>query len=481
MTPDQVAQQIGFLGVCVQFASAVLLSVLFFLLRRHALRRAYFAMWARAWLALTVAMAAVVLMTSPALADNLPVDSAKRFAFRFAYQYSKLLYCALLIAGTRVYAYGSQSRSLYMWGVFGSAAYAAIGLGFLNNIVSGVAIQAPAVVGSFAYCAATLLRLPNSRRSLGSTATGGIFAGVALLWAIYFFALTDWWVPFFPALVGPLQAVAEFNPHIDALLQMLLGSSMIVMLMEDAAREADAARAELAVAHDKLRRDALYDSLTGTLNRRAFVEGVGLEMAKASFGAVVVLDMDNLKTVNDGAGHAAGDELLQHLTTTLRGVIRPTDRLYRWGGDEFLLIFPGARSGDVQGRIEEAIINAEPLFVDPARPPIRLVASVGSAEYVSGEDMSQAIERADGVMYRQKKARRARERGAALTSGTHERYVGAPTPNAHPRYVPPPTPTGPHAKYAPEAPPVAPPASASITPPATKTITTKPGASDDQD
>lgn len=479
MSPEQVARQIGFLGVCVQFASAVLLSVLFFLLRRHAIRRAYFSMWARAWLALTVAMAAVVLMTMPILADEMPVDGARRFAFRFAYQYGKLLYCALLIAGTRVYAYGSQSRSLYLWGVFGAAAYSALGLGFLNNIVSGVVIQAPAVVGSFAYCAYTLLRLPASRRSLGSRATGGIFAAVAMLWGAYFFALTEWWLPFASGLATPLRMLEEFNPHIDALLQMLLGSSMIVMLMEDAAREADAARAELAVAHDKLRRDALYDSLTGTLNRRAFVEGVGLEMAKASFGAVVVLDMDNLKTVNDGAGHAAGDELLQHLTTTLRAVIRPTDRLYRWGGDEFLLIFPGARSGDVQGRIEEAIIGADPLFVDPARPPIRLVASVGSAEYVSGEDIAQAIERADGVMYRQKKARRARERGREATTGSHERYVGAPTPNAHPRYVPAPTP-GPHARYVPEAGPVTPPPSASITPPATKTITTKPAGSADE-
>ena len=410
MTPEQVAQQIGFLGVCVQFASAVLLSVLFFLLRRHALRRAYFAMWARAWLALTVAMAAVVLMTSPMLADNLPADGANRLALRFAYQYSKLLYCALLIAGTRVYAYGSQSRSLYTWGIFGAAAYAAIGLGFLNNLVSGVAIQAPAVVGSFAYCAGTLLRLPQSRRSLGSTATGGIFAGVALLWGVYFFALTEWWVAFFPALATPLQAVADFNPHIDALLQMLLGSSMIVMLMEDAAREADAARAELAVAHDKLRRDALYDSLTGTLNRRAFVEGVGLEMAKASFGAVVVLDMDNLKHVNDSAGHASGDELLRHLAGTLRSVVRPSDRLYRWGGDEFLLLFPGARGAEVQARVEEAIREAAPLVMPGLAEPVHLVASVGSADYASAEDLSAAIERADGVMYRQKKGRRTRER-----------------------------------------------------------------------
>ena len=117
-----------------------------------------------------------------------------------------------------------------------------------------------------------------------------------------------------------LSTIVIHNGYCDALLQMLLGSGMVVMLMEDAKREADDARAELAVAHDKLRRDALYDSLTDSLNRRAFAEGVGLEMARATFGAVVVLDMDNLKQVNDSAGHACGDELLQHLAGTLRVV-----------------------------------------------------------------------------------------------------------------------------------------------------------------
>jgi diguanylate cyclase len=254
-----------------------------------------------------------------------------------------------------------------------------------------------------------MLTLPQSRRSLGSRVTGGVFTGIALVWIVWFVG-TSGLTPDGSAAERVLLSLVNHNGYVDGLLQMVLGSGMVLMLMEDGKREADDARAELAVAHDKLRRDALYDSLTGSLNRRAFAEGVGLEMARATFGAVVVLDMDNLKHVNDSAGHASGDELLQHLAGTLRSVVRPSDRLYRWGGDEFLLLFPSAKGIEVQARVEEAIRDAAPLIMPGIATPVHLVASVGSADYESGEDLAAAIERADGVMYRQKKGRRTRER-----------------------------------------------------------------------
>src|SRR5690606_38704651 len=96
------------------------------------------------------------------------------------------------------------------------------------------------------------------------------------------------------------------------------------------------------VAHSAMRRAALYDSLTGCLNRRAIDEGVGLENARGGFGAVMMFDLDDLKNVNDTYGHAAGDTLLRHLTESLRSELRPSDKLYRWGGDEFLMLLPGA-------------------------------------------------------------------------------------------------------------------------------------------
>lgn len=412
MTQDQVERYISFVGSSVQFGSALLLCVLFYLLRRHAERRAYFSTWARAWLVMIMAMAIVIVYNLPALLDGPSgaVSGASRQIGRFSYNFAKVLAVSLFVIGTRVYAFGVQSRAAFVWGTLAATVVGAAGVFLLDPGTRAIVVQAPVLIAGLAYCAFTLLSLPHSRRSLGSRVTGSVFAVIAFVWVVWFFAFSAESVAGTDGIDRWLRQLSIHDGYVDALLQMLLGSGMIVMLMEDAKREADDAHAELAVAHDKLRRDALYDSLTGSLNRRAFAEGVGLEMVRATFGAVVVLDMDNLKTVNDTIGHAGGDELLQHLAGTLRSVVRPSDRLYRWGGDEFLLIFPGARGADVQQRIDQAIVTAEPLTIAGVAEPVALVASVGAADYASAEDLAAAIERADGVMYRQKKARRQKER-----------------------------------------------------------------------
>jgi diguanylate cyclase (GGDEF)-like protein len=249
-------------------------------------------------------------------------------------------------------------------------------------------------------CAVLLLRLPRSRSSLGSRATGAVFALMSALWAFYAFAFPpfDRWHGELPGLVG---FVVRYNSYEDLLLQMLLGYGMVVLLMEDAKRETDAAHAELAVAHDELKRVALFDSLTGALNRRAWSDGLGLEAVRSSFGTAVMMDLDNLKTVNDLQGHAAGDELLRHVAEVLRGAIRPTDRLFRWGGDEFLVLLAGARATDARRRVEEAVARAN------AGEGERLEVSVGVAEFAGGEELDAAIRRADAAMYDEKSRRRA--------------------------------------------------------------------------
>src|SRR5258708_19703741 len=82
---------------------------------------------------------------------------------------------------------------------------------------------------------------------------------------------------------------------------------MVVLLMEDAKREVADAQTELRMSHDRLNRAAMFDSLTDSLNRRAFVEGVGLEMARGTFGTRAIADTDTLKLANDRHVHAIRD------------------------------------------------------------------------------------------------------------------------------------------------------------------------------
>jgi len=107
--------------------------------------------------------------------------------------------------------------------------------------------------------------------------------------------------------------------------------------------------------------------------------------------------------VNDVHGHAAGDELLRRVADVLRAAVRPTDRLYRWGGDEFLLLLPGARAADARRRVDELVARA-----NASVPSDRLVLelSLGVAEFAGGEALEPAVSRADAAMYEEKSRRR---------------------------------------------------------------------------
>lgn len=415
MTDPRLLAVIGIVGILLQLGGALLLVILFVLLRPHSARRTYFTAWRRAWLALALAIAAVVVryIILGTGAEGVRDSEPAVRALYFIYQLCKITYCVLLVAGTVTYARGVRPSAVIRVAMPVAAVYALVSV-LLSQGMNGIVMwQSPITVFSLGFCASVLLTMPVPRRSLGARVTGAVFALIAVVWAIYF-------VGFSRSLTASLtDFVVRFNGYVDLMLQMLLGYGMVVMLLEDAKREVDDAHAELAVAHDQLRRASLYDSLTGSLNRQAFAQGVGLETARGTYGAVAMLDLDNLKVVNDSRGHAAGDELLQHLADAVRSCTRPSDRFYRWGGDEFIVVFPGARAATVQSRLEDAIASAPPVERESdGGPPIALLASVGAADFESADDLTAAIDRADAEMYRRKEGRKRGREGAA-TAGVH--------------------------------------------------------------
>jgi diguanylate cyclase (GGDEF)-like protein/PAS domain S-box-containing protein len=155
------------------------------------------------------------------------------------------------------------------------------------------------------------------------------------------------------------------------------------------------------------------DGLTGLLNRRAFFGDLErrlsrLIMAKGS-GALVYLDINNLKAQNDVGGHLAGDRAILTCAEILRNCTRPTDLIARIGGDEFLLWLDGVTQEGAASRAETLLAHAGRLTALSATPEKPLGVSLGIAVYdgTAPDVVERLIARADAAMYRAKSRRRS--------------------------------------------------------------------------
>ena len=403
---------LAFLGVLVQLGGSLMLIALFVMLRRFVLRRAYFSAWANAWTAVSVSVFALAMryVFVPGLVGA-PIDDrhpAARVLY-FAYQTAKGIAFVYFLRGTLTYvagpsAHASATRRLWLLAaIFALVSTLATRHGLNEMIIWQSAIAVPAL----GYCASALLWLPRPRRTTGSTTTGIAFALLSTLWLAYAGAFGIAITKLHGPVVDRIRWLVQINSYFDLSLNLLLGYAMIRVLMEDAKREMDDAHAELRVTHDRLARAALYDPMTETLNRRAYVEGVGLEVVRATFGTVVIADVDNLKLANDRFGHSTGDQLVRRCADVLRDALRQYDKLYRWGGDEFLVVMPSAHAADVLERLRAVIAQAEPVVPAGGGQPLRLHVSLGASDYASSAELSAAIERADTAMYEEKGRRKS--------------------------------------------------------------------------
>jgi diguanylate cyclase (GGDEF)-like protein/PAS domain S-box-containing protein len=191
------------------------------------------------------------------------------------------------------------------------------------------------------------------------------------------------------------------------------GKPQFAVLMAQDITQRIAAEAALIRQAELNAHQALHDPLTGLPNRTLFRDRVehAIESARRDFTrpAVLMIDLDGFKEVNDSFGHAAGDTLLQVLGERLQGALRGSDTVARLGGDEFgVLIASAGVPGDVAAAIER-IRSAlqEPMVVKGL--PVVIGGSIGAALYPQdGRDVETLVQHADAAMYAAKDQRSRR-------------------------------------------------------------------------
>ncbi len=169
---------------------------------------------------------------------------------------------------------------------------------------------------------------------------------------------------------------------------------------------------ELREALSRIQHLATCDELTGLPNRRHAVETIGLAVARAQRYqtplCLGVIDLDHFKRVNDTYGHAAGDRVLRHVAQLTQPLLRSSDMLARWGGEEFILLLPETElkaAIKVMKRLQADMAKQRP---DAALPDLAVTFSAGLVSLAHGETVGRAIERADQLLYKAKACGRNR-------------------------------------------------------------------------
>lgn len=172
---------------------------------------------------------------------------------------------------------------------------------------------------------------------------------------------------------------------------------------------------ELKATERRLHELAYFDPLTGLPNRSLFADRLARALARSRRDrtrcAVLFLDVDRFKAVNDAWGHETGDRLLREIGTRIAGCIRGSDTLARYGGDEFAVLAEdvgdGRRLGELAERIHEAL--STPVLID--EQTLGTGVSIGIAVHPhDGQDAETLLDRADAAMYEAKRAGRGTHR-----------------------------------------------------------------------
>lgn len=211
----------------------------------------------------------------------------------------------------------------------------------------------------------------------------------------------------------PATPLTRRLDHLTGQLVERPGASSSGLLLERAltlVAEAEQMLADQRARIAQLERLSMTDELTGLLNRRGLMSHLRRELANAGrhghAGILALADLDDLKTINDNHGHAAGDAALRRFSQGLSGAVRTGDVVGRLGGDEFALILHRATEAGARRRLEalRRTLAQTPIWWHGVR--LSLGASFGVSAFSGADDQDTLIARADRALYADKHRRK---------------------------------------------------------------------------
>lgn len=394
-----VSETIASAGLFVQTVNALLIFLLLFLLDKTDQQHPYIKFWRLSWAYLVFSLLSLNLYYF--LPDEWLSDIIKD-GINAAYLVGKVLHYLFLVVGMYTYAsHDHQQGRLtgYNLTIFAGMIVLFIGQLFAKLDTNAmVFLQSPFAALAFFYSVGLLGKCSGEmKKTLALNFTRSVLIVSGLLWVSYTLFFPYQSDPAIALVAGEWFSFTNYNSYYDLVLQMLLAFGQVMLTAQHN-------HFDLIEAHDALKHQSLTDHLTGIFNRQALHEhNRKSDIDKGA--SIVVCGLDNLKHINHEHGHAEGDNLLRHFVIEVGKRLRNTDLIYRWGGDEFVLILAESTRQESDTKMELLQEEIGPLVL-PDGTSSALGFSYGISYSRQSGDIEEAIRTADRRMYLQKEKRK---------------------------------------------------------------------------
>ncbi len=381
-------------GLAIQCVGVLLITLLSIFMRSSIKSKAL-NYWTASWASLSLSLISLFI--------GFQVDSQQSL-LHSGYFFGEYVFGLLFIAGCRAQTTGAALTRKHNYFLI-PALIISLVLPFASRDFNDVfMIHAPILAVLFLMSFFALRKGRHSEEpspGIRVMSTALLFIGVSfLLYVPAFGARKGLWGFTLP------QSFLHYTSVFDLVFEILLGFGTVMVLMESVRHEVEMANRKLLQARDQLELLVQMDPLTEALNRHAFHSLLRRPEAghtdAVTSGSVAVLDIDNLKPINDTLGHTVGDKAIRAVARAMRSLVRADDMLFRWGGDEFLVLMFKLPQPEASRRIEKLNKILAENCERWIGQPVTVTVSFGVAGFTSLADLGQAIEQADKAMYAQR-------------------------------------------------------------------------------